>query len=70
MSDRPRISKEILIEDLVEAHPEAVPILREFGIVCIQCGEPIWGSLEEAAREKGIENIDEVVKKLNDRLSL
>jgi methionine synthase II (cobalamin-independent) len=49
---RKQISKEILIEDLVEQYPFSVRYLMEKGIRCIMCGEPIWGTLEEAAKEK------------------
>lgn len=52
------ISKEITIEELVELVPEAVQYLSRAGIRCIRCGEPIWGTLEEAAREKGFDDFD------------
>ena len=60
------ITKDITIEDLVELKPEAVRYLSEKGIKCIACGEPIWGTLEDAAREKGFgdEEIDGFVREL------
>jgi len=64
------VRKDILIEELVEQHPTAVGFLMRKGIVCIQCGEPIWGTLEEASVKKKIENIDEIVAELNEHLSL
>jgi hypothetical protein len=42
-----------LVEDVVRDHPRAVGFLRTQGIVCIQCGEPVWGTLEEVIRGKG-----------------
>jgi iron-sulfur cluster repair protein YtfE (RIC family) len=62
-----QITKDIEIEDLVEELPEAVSYLREEGIRCLRCGEPIWGSLEDAAKEKGFddEKIERFVKELN-----
>jgi hypothetical protein len=42
------------IEDLVREHPVTVRLLMERGIACIACGEPIWGSLGDAARAKGL----------------
>lgn len=62
-----KITKEITIEELVEIIPESVRYLMEKGIKCIACGEPIWDTLEEAAKEKGFnENqIEEFVKDLN-----
>ena len=49
---KPEITKDILIEDLVNNYPFSVRYLMEKGIRCIMCGEPIWGTLEEAAQEK------------------
>lgn len=54
------------IEEIVSNYPELVRPLMEKGIKCVVCGEPIWGTLEENAREKGIDNIEEVVAELND----
>lgn len=60
------ITKEIEIEDLVSIMPESVTYLMEKGIRCLRCGEPIWGSLEQASKEKGFndEQIEEFVKDL------
>jgi len=49
---KPKINKDILIEELVNNYPFSVRYLMEKGIRCIMCGEPIWGTLEEAAQEK------------------
>ena len=61
------IDKDITIEDLVETIPGSVRYLMEQGIKCIACGEPIWGTLEEAAKEKGFNDKDirEFVTDLN-----
>ena len=53
-----KITKEIAIEDLIEEVPASVEYLMKEGIRCIVCGEPIWGSLEEAAEEKGFNEVD------------
>lgn len=62
-----RIERGTWIEELVRVKPSAVRVLREKGIRCLACGEPIWGSLEEAAREKGFTDaqIDDLVGELN-----
>lgn len=61
-------TKDITIEDLTEDYPKSVKYLSEKGIRCIKCGEPIWGTLEEACLEKKFtqEAIEETVKELND----
>ncbi len=60
------INKDISIEELIEEVPASVGYLMKEGIRCIVCGEPIWGSLEEAAEEKGFTNkdIERFVKEL------
>lgn len=62
------IDKNILIEDLVKEIPQSVRYLMQKKIKCLACGEPIWGTLAEAAREKGFseEEIDIIVKELNE----
>lgn len=59
------ISKEMLIEDLVQEFPKLVGPLKVEGIVCLACGEAVWGTLEKQAKEKGITNIDEIVDRMN-----
>ncbi len=61
------IDEKISIEELVEILPASVTYLSKKGIKCIACGEPIWGTLEEAAREKGFgeDEIIEFVRELN-----
>lgn len=66
------IKRDISIEELTDNHPFSVSFLREKGIVCIVCGEPIWGTLEEIAKSKGFDDagIDELVKELNEKAEL
>ena len=59
------IDGNIYIEDLVNEHPEVISPLAELGIVCIACGEPVWGTLEELVKSKGINDLNEILKKLN-----
>jgi len=53
-----KITKDITIEELIEEVPASVEYLMKEGIRCIVCGEPIWGSLEEAAEEKDFNEAD------------
>jgi len=61
------INKDIEIEELVKQIPESVVYLMEQGIRCLRCGEPIWGSLDNAAKEKGFNDteISKFVLELN-----
>jgi methionine synthase II (cobalamin-independent) len=63
-----QITKETTREDIVQQSAAAVRFLREKGIKCIACGEPIWGTLEEAAKEKGFDDaaIEGFVKELRE----
>lgn len=60
-----KITPDTTIEEIVEDYPELVRPLREFGIKCIACGEPVWGTLKENAEVKGIKNVEEIVVELN-----
>jgi methionine synthase II (cobalamin-independent) len=60
-----KITENSLIEEIVDAYPELIRPLRERGIVCIRCGEPIWGTLKQAAEDKSIENLGEIIKEMN-----
>jgi len=63
-----KITKDIYIEELIEKYPFSVNYLSKKGIRCIVCGEAIWGTLEEASKEKGFDDeaIEKFVSDLND----
>lgn len=65
------VTKDIYIEDLVELYPDSVTYLMNKGIRCLVCGEPIWGTLESAAKEKGFgeTEINTFVSELNNLLN-
>lgn len=62
-----KITRDILIEDLVHILPASVRYLSEKGLTCIACGEPVWGTLAELARAKGFQDgdIDIITEDLN-----
>lgn len=61
-----KITLDTTIEDVVEWYPDAVSFLMEHGIRCLICGEPAWGTLGDAMREKHFsqEKMDEVLSAL------
>jgi methionine synthase II (cobalamin-independent) len=59
------ITKEMYIEDLVKEYPKIIVPLKKEGIVCLACGEAVWGTLEQQAVEKGLNNIDEIIERMN-----
>jgi len=58
------ISTDTPVEDLVREFPEAAIALRRFGLVCIQCGEPYWGTLGELAADRGVTDLEPVFRTL------
>ncbi len=61
-----KIDKDTTIEEIVEEHPELVRPMQEMGIQCMVCGEPVWGTLEEKLKEKGMaDKMTEIIVKLN-----
>jgi len=59
-----RITAEMYVEDIVEKYPEAVKTLTKLGVICIQCGAPIWGTLREAVEAAGLD-VGEVLEEVN-----
>jgi len=61
------ITKEMWVEEILEKYPTAQEFLSKKNIVCVMCGEPVWGSLEELMRDKDFsdEEIDTIIKELN-----
>lgn len=59
------INQDTTIEEIVQDYPELIRPLMQYGIKCVMCGEPIWGTLKENADEKGINNLEEILISLN-----
>ena len=68
MKNKPAITMDILIEELINDYSFSIRYLMEKGIRCIRCGEPIWGTLEEAAKEKNFDDaaIQSFIQEMND----
>ena len=66
-----KVTKDSLIEDIVIKFPEAVEPLMRHGIKCIECGEPIWGTVAEAAEDKGLseEKLQDAIEDINNIVS-
>lgn len=64
------ITKDIQIEDLIVQLPQSVSYLREKGIVCVVCGEPVWGSLNDLATQKELsdDSVELIIRELNEML--
>lgn len=52
------IDENTSVEEIVDNCPAAVDYLRKNNIVCIVCGEPVWGSIGELMSSKNIDSSD------------
>ncbi|MFN8255625.1 MAG: hypothetical protein U0W24_08060 [Bacteroidales bacterium] len=61
------ITKSSTIEEIINESSEFVDFLFKKSIRCIRCGEPIWGTIEEAALQKGYndEQITHLIEEMN-----
>jgi hypothetical protein len=62
------LDKDILVEDLVAVYPELIGPLMRKGVVCMVCGEAYWGTLEELAASKGVEDVEGLIDDLKESL--
>ena len=56
------------VEELLDAYPGINSFLMERGIFCIKCGEPVWATLEEMIKEKGLD-ASIIIGELNERFT-
>ncbi|RJP77670.1 MAG: DUF1858 domain-containing protein [Candidatus Zixiibacteriota bacterium] len=63
------ITLDISMEDLVQEFPQTVPLLVRWGVVCIQCGEPVWGTLGEAMDRSQVADKDALLRELNEAVA-
>lgn len=63
-----KISKDMIIGDLIKVDPNIVAILMRAGMHCIGCPSAQGESLEEAAMVHGID-ADMLVEQINDYLA-
>ena len=66
------ITKNDEIEYILKNITGALQYLMKKGVCGISCGEPTWGILESAAKEKGFTDteIDKIVQDLNNILKV
>ena len=59
-----KVTKEMGIMEIVQAHPEAVAVFQKYGMGCIGCAAAHFENLEAGAKVHGI-NPDEMVAEIN-----
>lgn len=60
-----KITKEMIIGELVRSHPEAITVLMNHGMGCVGCPSAQAESIEDAAMVHGMD-IDSLLNALND----
>ncbi|MFH1120943.1 MAG: DUF1858 domain-containing protein [Bacteroidota bacterium] len=63
---KPEIISGMQVAELVHFYPESVSFLASRNLHCIICGEPVWGTLEELAKDKhfGPDQLSNLVEEL------
>ena len=59
-----KVTKEMGIMEIVQAHPEAVAVFQKYGMGCIGCAAAHFEILEAGAKVHGF-NPDEMVAEIN-----
>ena len=62
------LGPDALVEEVIRDFPAVVSFLRQWNVVCIMCGEPVWGTLGEVLADKGLD-AGEVLGALNAHLA-
>lgn len=63
-----KITKDIIVSDLLEEYPELEDILEEYGMTCVGCPGATTESLADAAEGHGIP-LEEIINKLTKEVS-
>jgi hypothetical protein len=62
-----RIERTTNIENLITEHPGTVRLMISHNVPCLVCGEPVWSTVEQSARDAGKteEEIEVTIEELN-----
>lgn len=59
-----KITKDMIIEEVVNQYPQTVPVFLMHGLHCVGCHVSLWESIEQGALAHGID-IDPLMEDLN-----
>jgi len=61
------IHKSMIIAEIVDSHPDVIPLLMESGMHCIGCGASMFETLEEGFIGHGMDDaeIDRIITDIN-----
>ena len=49
------VTKDMIIKDIVDKYPQALPVFGQFGMGCLGCSGALFESLEQGALAHGID---------------
>ena len=64
-----KITKHMMLGDVVQQYPETVEIFMRYGLHCVGCHVAAFENIEQGAMAHGIEDVDALVKDLNTAVS-
>ena len=68
MENAKKVTGDMLVGQIVNEHPETIPVLMGIGMHCLGCPASRGESIEEACAVHGVD-CDELIEKLNEHLA-
>lgn len=64
-----KINKDMTFGELLQAHPDAAPVLGSYGLHCIGCRLSVSETIEQGMKAHGMDDsmIDKLVAELNQK---
>lgn len=59
-----KITKDMLIGEVVKKYPKTVNVMMDYGLQCVGCHVAAWETVEQGAQSHGI-NVDKMVREMN-----
>ncbi len=67
MPEKPKITKEMQIGEVIEKYPDTAIVMMNSGLHCIGCHVATWESIEEGSKAHGMD--DEQIKKMVEEMN-
>ena len=67
-TERPLITEEMTVEEIVRRYPQTFRVLLEFGLTCAACRITMFHNLSESANAYGVD-VKELLRMLNEIVS-
>ena len=68
-----KLCKETSVEELLAKYPSLSKTFIQYGLPCMVCGEPFWGTIEELGNQYGkniiqlLNVLDKAIKDTNEK---